>query len=65
MNFRELERMIKADGWTLEGIEGSHYQYVHPTKPGKVTLACHKGDLKRKTVRSVVKQAGLKLGSNR
>jgi len=41
------------------------YQYVHPTKPGKVTLAYHKGDFKRKTVQSVIKQAGLKSGSDR
>jgi predicted RNA binding protein YcfA (HicA-like mRNA interferase family) len=60
MNFRELEKIIKADGWRLVEAEGSHYQYKHPTKPGKVTLAYHKGDLKRKTVRSVITQAGLK-----
>ena len=64
MNFRELEKMIKADGWTLAGVEGSHHHYTHPTKPGKVTLARHKGDLKRKTVQSVLNQAGLKKRSD-
>ncbi|MDR1616331.1 MAG: type II toxin-antitoxin system HicA family toxin, partial [Syntrophomonadaceae bacterium] len=32
------------DGWTLKTIKGSHHQYVHPTKPGKVTIPCHSGD---------------------
>jgi predicted RNA binding protein YcfA (HicA-like mRNA interferase family) len=60
MNFRELEKIIKDGGWRLDRTKGSHYIYSHPIKPGTVIIPFHKGDLKRKTVRSAIKQAGLK-----
>ncbi|MDD6598786.1 type II toxin-antitoxin system HicA family toxin [Anaerovibrio sp.] len=41
-------------------ISGSHHQYKHPTKPGKVTIPRHIGDLDRGTVNSILRQAGLK-----
>jgi predicted RNA binding protein YcfA (HicA-like mRNA interferase family) len=60
MNFRELEKTIKADGWRLKNARGSHYHYSHPSKPGKVSLPCHKGDINIRTVISVLRQAGIK-----
>lgn len=39
MRFRELERLIVADGWIRCDVKGSHYQYRHPLKKGKVTMA--------------------------
>jgi predicted RNA binding protein YcfA (HicA-like mRNA interferase family) len=33
--------MIEADGWELSRQRGSHRQYAHPTKPGKITIAGH------------------------
>ncbi len=39
MKFREIVRLIEADSWRLSGQRGSHRQYKHPTKPGKVTIA--------------------------
>jgi predicted RNA binding protein YcfA (HicA-like mRNA interferase family) len=45
MNFRELEKIVKADGWRLKNVKGSHHHYVHPLKPGKVSIPCHKGDM--------------------
>ena len=36
MRFREADRMLKNDGWYVSDISGLHYQYKHPTKPGKV-----------------------------
>lgn len=59
MTFRELEKRIRADGWVLKSVVGSHYNYVHPKKPGKVTLPHHKGDIPLKTAKSILKQAGL------
>jgi predicted RNA binding protein YcfA (HicA-like mRNA interferase family) len=54
-------KMILADGWIFRNQEGSHRNYVHPTKPGKVTIPFHKGkDLNIKTENSIKKQAGLK-----
>lgn len=59
MNFRELEKVILDDGWIYKSCRGSHYQYVHPTKFGKVTIPYHKGDLTKAVIHSVYKQAGL------
>ena len=60
MNFRELEKLILADGWRRKKCVGSHYQYVHPVKSGKVTIPNHGGDFPKAVVQSVLKQAGLK-----
>ncbi len=60
MTFKEIERIIKADGWELKSAEGSHFHYIHPRKSGKVTLPKHKGDIPKGTVNSIFKQAGLK-----
>jgi predicted RNA binding protein YcfA (HicA-like mRNA interferase family) len=55
----EAERMILKDGWIFKKAVGSHRQYKHPTKSGKVTIPFHSGDLDPKTVKSIMKQAGL------
>jgi len=60
MNFKELERIIKADGWELKNVTGLHYQYTHPVKPGKVTIPCHKGDIAKVVAKYVFEQAKLK-----
>lgn len=59
MRFREVEKMILADGWYQVKQKGSHHQYRHPTKPGKVTIPEHGGDINPDTVKSILKQAGL------
>lgn len=38
MKFREVEKLIKADGWYEVKQKGSHHQYKHPSKPGKGTI---------------------------
>ena len=60
MTFREAEKMVKDNGWELESIEGSHYHYKHDKKPGKVTIPYHSGDIPKRVVNSIKKQAGLK-----
>lgn len=60
MRFRELEKLILDDGWYYTRTVGSHNHYKHPTKPGKVTIPKHKGDINIKTANSILKQAGLK-----
>ena len=53
--------MIEADGWYQVATRGSHRQYKHPTKRGRVTIAGKAGDdLAPGTLNSVLKQAGLK-----
>lgn len=60
MKFREIEAILKKDGWEYSYTKGSHYYYIHPTKPGKISIPFHGSkDLKIKTVKSILKQAGL------
>lgn len=59
MRFREVESIITKDGWYQVKQKGSHHQYKHPTKSGKVTIPEHVGDLNPDTVKSIMKQAGL------
>jgi len=60
MNFLEIERIIKNDGWKLKAVKGSHYQYVHASKNGKVTIPHHKGDIAPVIIKSILRQAGIK-----
>jgi len=59
MTFRELEKKLLMDGWIFKVAKGSHYQYVHPIKPGKVTIPHHSGDIRLIVVKSILRQAGL------
>ncbi|MFB9066951.1 type II toxin-antitoxin system HicA family toxin [Pseudofulvimonas gallinarii] len=60
MNSGELIRRIQADGWFPVHTVGSHRQFKHPVKPGKVTVPHPKKDLPLATVRSILRQAGLR-----
>lgn len=60
MTAKDAEKIILADGWYIFDQEGSHRQYRHPTKKGKVTISFHKGDIAKGTLHSIMKQAGLK-----
>jgi predicted RNA binding protein YcfA (HicA-like mRNA interferase family) len=58
---REAIKLIEEDGWYLDRTRGSHRQYKHPSKRGRVTIAGKPGDeLARGTKNSILKQAGLK-----
>ncbi|WP_314620118.1 type II toxin-antitoxin system HicA family toxin [uncultured Selenomonas sp.] len=59
MRFKELERIIKKDGWYFDSSNGSHMHYKHPEKKGKITIPNHPGDLDPKTVKSVLRMTGL------
>lgn len=61
MKVREIIKLTEADGWYLIATKGSHRQYKHPTKPGRVTVAGNmNNDLAPGTLNSIHKQAGLK-----
>lgn len=60
MRFQEIEKVVLNDGWKLVDVSGSHHQYKHPTKPGRVTIPFHRGDIPQRVVNSILKQAGLK-----
>jgi len=54
-------RLLEHDGWTLVVMRGSHHQYKHPAKPGRVTVSGNLGDdMPKGTFASVKRQAGLK-----
>ena len=61
MKVRELLKLIEADGWYLAAMRGSHRQFKHPDKAGRVTVAGKlSDDLAPGTLNSVMKQAQLK-----
>ena len=54
-------KALTEDGWKLKNIKGSHRQFVHATKPGKVTVNGHPSDeVAPGTLGSIMKQAALK-----
>lgn len=61
MKVRDMLSLLKADGWNLAVTEGSHRQFKHPKKVGRVTVAGKlNDDLPPGTLNSILKQAGLK-----
>jgi predicted RNA binding protein YcfA (HicA-like mRNA interferase family) len=63
MNSREIIRVLIADGWqeVKKSSGTSHRQFKHPTKPGKVTVKHPAADFPIGTIKSIERQAGLKL----
>jgi predicted RNA binding protein YcfA (HicA-like mRNA interferase family) len=60
MKVRDVIRLIENDGWFLVATRGSHRQYKHPLKAGRVTIAGKPSDdLAPGTFASILKQAGL------
>ncbi len=53
--------VLEADGWNRVAQKGSHVQFKHPTKPGRVTVPHPKRDLQIGTLKSIERQSGLKL----
>ncbi len=60
LSSRVIIARLKADGWYQVAQAGSHVQFKHPVKPGRVTVPHPKRDLPVGTVRSIEKQAGLR-----
>lgn len=61
MKVSEVLRLLLADGWSLVATRGSHRQFKHPSKPGRVTVAGKPSDdLAPGTLNSILKQSGLK-----
>ncbi|WP_394889576.1 type II toxin-antitoxin system HicA family toxin [Mesorhizobium sp. AaZ16] len=52
---------LEADGWREVARKGSHAQFKHPQKPGRVTVPHPKRDIPAGTLRSIERQSGLKL----
>jgi predicted RNA binding protein YcfA (HicA-like mRNA interferase family) len=61
MNSRNVISALVADGWERVAQKGSHVQFKHPIKPGRVTVPHPERDIPAGTLRSIERQAGLKL----
>ncbi|MBA5608596.1 type II toxin-antitoxin system HicA family toxin [Duganella sp. FT3S] len=59
MNSADLIKRLERAGWRLRSIKGSHHIYVHPERPGHVTVPHPKKDLGVGLVNKLLKQAGL------
>lgn len=61
MKVRDVISLLEKDGWIHVSTRGSHRQYKHPFKSGRVTVAGKSSDdMAPGTLNSVLKQAGLK-----
>ncbi len=61
MKVGDVLRLLREEGWLLVATRGSHRQFKHPSKPGRVTVAGKPGDdLAAGTLASILKQARLK-----
>jgi len=57
---RDMIKLVETDGWYLVAQRGSHRQYKHPVKRGRVTIPGKPSrDLYPDLERSILKQAGL------
>lgn len=60
MTFREIEKVLIANGWYHHHTNGSHYIYKNNQKPWSVAVPRHKGDIPKGTLNSILKQLGIK-----
>ena len=60
MRSREVIDLLVVDGWYEVATKGSHHQFKHPTKRGRVTVPHPKSEIAKGTLHSIFKSAGLK-----
>lgn len=58
---RYVIRMLKKDGWFEVAVVGSHHQFKHPSKKGRVTVKHPVKDIPRKTLASIEAQSGISI----
>jgi predicted RNA binding protein YcfA (HicA-like mRNA interferase family) len=61
MKSADVISALRQGGWIVVAQKGSHVQFKHPGKPGRVTVPHTKRDIPLGTLRSIEKQSGLKL----
>lgn len=57
---KEIIKMLEADGWYEVNVVGSHHQFKHPTKKGRVTVKHPIKDMPMGTWKSIERQSGLR-----
>jgi predicted RNA binding protein YcfA (HicA-like mRNA interferase family) len=63
VNSRDIVAALRADGWREVAQKGSHVQFKHAAKQGRVTVPHPRRDVPVETLLSIEKQSGLKLRS--
>jgi predicted RNA binding protein YcfA (HicA-like mRNA interferase family) len=61
MKSHQIISALQRDGWVQVAQKGSHVQFKHPLKTGRVTVPHPKRDVPIGTLKSIEKQSGLKL----
>jgi len=61
MRSRDVIKLLEADGWKEVARKGSHAQFSHPVKKGRVTVPDPKRDVPIGTLRSIERQAGIRI----
>ena len=63
LKIREIIKILEKDGWYLVATRGSHRQFKHDIKQGRVTVPGHIGDdVPIPILHSILKQANLEKG---
>jgi len=60
MNSSDIVKQLERAGWVLRGVKGSHHVYIHPDKPGHISVPHPKKDMGTGLAHKPLKQAGLK-----
>lgn len=60
MSSREVVARLEADGWHEVNVVGSHRQFKHPSKRGRVTVKHPTKDIPPATLKSIERQSGLR-----
>ncbi len=58
---REVIKLLRQAGWYEVACDGDHHQFKHPTQKGRVTITHPRKDFPVGTLKSIEKQAGIKL----
>ena len=61
MTSADVIRLLRADAWSIARVKASHHHFKHATKPGIVTVPHPKKDIPLGTLKSIERQAGVKL----
>lgn len=57
---RTVMRALERAGFLVHHTTGSHYALRHPARPQlRVVVPYHNRDLKRSTLRSIIRQSGM------
>ena len=63
---KDVVKIITHDGWQLIAMRGPHWQFVHSTKPGRVTISSQlRHELSRGAVKSIARQTQLSIKERR